>query len=98
MTLEDLFISPLGGAVNDVLDGFTDSDGRIPCQIDGGLKCFGHPIGAAGIRMIYEMHLQLEGRAGARQRPDVRLCLTHNLGGFPARNVRSVAIVGTLGA
>jgi acetyl-CoA C-acetyltransferase len=98
VTLEDLFISPEGGAVKDVLDGFYDSDGKVPCQIDGGLKCFGHPIGASGIRMIYEMYLQLQGRAGARQRPDVRLGLTHNLGGFPARNVCSVAIVGALGA
>jgi acetyl-CoA C-acetyltransferase len=92
--MEDLFISPEGGAVKDVLDGFYDSDGEVPCQIDGGLKCFGHPIGASGIRMIYEMYLQLQGRAGARQRPDVRLGLIHNLGGFPARNVCSVAIVG----
>ena len=84
--------------MRDVLDGFYDSDGKVPCQIDGGLKCFGHPIGASGIRMIYEMYLQLQGRAGARQRPDVRLGLTHNLGGFPARNVCSIAIVGTLGA
>jgi acetyl-CoA C-acetyltransferase len=98
VTLEDLFISPEGGAVRDVLDGFYDSDGKVPCQIDGGLKCFGHPIGASGIRMIYEMYLQLQGRAGARQRPDVRLGLTHNLGGFPARNVCSVAIVGAFGA
>jgi acetyl-CoA C-acetyltransferase len=98
VTLEDLYISPEGGAVKDVLDGFYDADGKIPCQIDGGLKCFGHPIGASGIRMIYEMYLQLMGRAGARQRPDVRLGLTHNLGGFPSRNVCSVAIVGALGA
>ena len=98
VTLEDLYISPEGGAVKDVLDGFYDSDGQVPCQIDGGLKCFGHPIGASGIRMIYEMYLQLQGRAGARQRPDVKLGLTHNLGGFPARNVCSIAIVGALGA
>ncbi|MCW5737197.1 MAG: acetyl-CoA acetyltransferase [Enhydrobacter sp.] len=97
VTLEDLHISPEGGAVKDVLDGFYDADGAIPCQIDGGLKCFGHPIGASGIRMLYEMYLQLQGRAGARQRPDVRFGLTHNLGGFPARNVCSVAIVGQLG-
>ncbi|MCW5749110.1 MAG: acetyl-CoA acetyltransferase [Alphaproteobacteria bacterium] len=98
VTMEDLHVSPEGGAVKDVLDGFYDADGRIPCQIDGGLKCFGHPIGASGIRMLYEMYLQLQGRAGDRQRPDVKLGLTHNLGGFPARNVCSVAIVGAPGA
>jgi acetyl-CoA C-acetyltransferase len=94
VTMEDLHISPEGGAVRDVLDGFYDTDGGIPCQIDGGLKCFGHPIGASGIRMLYEMYLQLQGRAGPRQRKDVRFGLTHNLGGFPSRNVCSVSIVG----
>lgn len=94
VTMEDLFLSPEGGAVRDVLDGFYDADGSIPCQIDGGLKCFGHPIGASGIRMLYEMYLQLQGRAGPRQRGDVRFGLTHNLGGFPARNVCSVSIIG----
>jgi len=98
VTMEDLFLSPEGGAVKDVLDGFFDADGKLPCQIDGGLKCFGHPIGASGIRMIYEMYLQLQGRAGARQRGNVNLGMTHNLGGFPARNVCSVAIIGALGA
>jgi acetyl-CoA C-acetyltransferase len=95
VTMEDLGISPEGGAVKDVLDGFYDSDGAIPCQIDGGLKCFGHPIGASGLRMIYEIYLQMQGRAGARQRstPPVR-GLVHNLGGFPHQNVCSIAIIG----
>ena len=44
----------------------------FPCQIDGGLKCFGHPIGASGLRMIYEMYLQMQGRAGERQRKESR--------------------------
>ena len=94
ITMEDLFLSEDGGAVKDVLDGTFDSDGKIPCQIDGGLKCFGHPIGASGLRMMYEMYLQLTGRAGERQLPDPVYGLTHNLGGFPHQNVVSVAIVG----
>ena len=94
VTMEDLHISPEGGALKDVLDGFYDADGQIACQIDGGLKCFGHPIGASGIRMLYEMYLQLQGRAGARQRQSPRLGLTHNLGGGPNANVCSVAIIG----
>jgi acetyl-CoA C-acetyltransferase len=45
--------------------------------------------------MIYEMYLQMLGRAGERQRKDLpRLGVTHNLGGFPHQNVCSVAIVG----
>jgi len=98
VTMEDLFISGEGQAVKDVMDGFYDADGTVPCQIDGGLKCFGHPIGASGLRMIYEMYLQMQGRAGARQRDkEPSLCLTHNLGGFPHQNVCSLSIIGKYG-
>jgi acetyl-CoA C-acetyltransferase len=96
VTMEDLYLSPEGGAVKDVMDGVFDADGHIPCQIDGGLKCFGHPVGASGVRMLYEMYLQLQGRAGARQLPNPRIGLTHNLGGQPSQNVCSVSIVGAL--
>lgn len=94
VTMEDLGISQPGQAVKDVLDGVFDADGEVPCQIDGGLKCFGHPIGASGLRMLYEAYLQFNGRAGARQLDDPRLALTHNLGGFPHLNVSSVSVVG----
>jgi acetyl-CoA C-acetyltransferase len=96
VTYEDLHISPRGGAIKDTMDGFYDLDGGVPCQVDGGLKCFGHPIGASGLRMIYEMYLQFHGRAGARQLKDPRFGLTHNLGGFPFMNVCSIAIVGKM--
>ncbi len=94
VTMEDLFLSEEGQAWRDVLDGFYNADGQIPCQIDGGLKCFGHPIGASGLRMLYEMYTQLQGNAGARQLDDPRFGLTHNLGGAPHRNVASISIVG----
>ena len=94
VTTEDLQLSPEGGAIKDVMDGFYDADGAIPCQIDGGLKCFGHPIGASGIRMLYEMYLQLQGRAQERQLPNPSIGLTHNLGGAPNQNVAAVCIVG----
>jgi acetyl-CoA C-acetyltransferase len=95
VTMEDLFLSEDGQAWKDVLNGDFDADGRIPCQIDGGLKCFGHPIGASGLRMIYENYLQLLGRAGDRQRKTPpSLGLSHNLGGMPSQNVSSIAIVG----
>ena len=99
VTMEDLFISEEGDAVNDVMNGFYDADGKVPCQIDGGLKCFGHPIGASGLRMIYEMYLQMQGRAGERQRKEEPVFgMTHNLGGFPHQNVCSITIVGKEGA
>ncbi|WP_382158077.1 acetyl-CoA acetyltransferase [Hydrogenophaga sp. ANAO-22] len=97
VTMEDLGLSGEGEAVRDVLDGKFDAEGAIPCQIDGGLKCFGHPIGASGIRMLYEMYLQLQGRAGPRQLKDPKIGLTHNLGGQPSQNVCSVSIVGREG-
>ncbi len=97
VTMEDLQLSPEGGAIKDVMDGFYDADGQIPCQIDGGLKCFGHPIGASGIRMLYEMYLQLQGRAEERQVPDPSIGMTHNLGGSPMSNVAAVCIVGAQG-
>lgn len=95
VTMEDLLLSPEGGAVRDVLEGVFDRDGKIPCQTDGGLKCFGHPIGASGLRMIYEMYLQLQGRADKRQLRNPRLGLTHNLGGIPTQNVCGISIIGT---
>jgi acetyl-CoA C-acetyltransferase len=94
VTYEDLQMSPRGKAGKDVLDGFYNMDGKIPCQPDGGLKCFGHPIGASGIRMIYEVYKQLQGKAGPRQISNPKLGLTHNLGGIPLRSIVSVAIFG----
>jgi len=94
VTMEDLHISERGKATKDIMDGFYDADGAIPCQIDGGLKCFGHPIGASGLRMLYEMYNQLSGRAGERQLKDPKFGLTHNLGGFPLMNVCSISIIG----
>jgi acetyl-CoA C-acetyltransferase len=95
VTMEDLGLSDSGNGWKDVLDGAFDADGRMPCQLDGGLKCFGHPVGASGLRMVYENYLQLLGRAEARQRPGIhRFALSHNLGGSPDLNVAAIAIIG----
>jgi len=95
VTMEDLHISPPGKAPDDILEGFYDLDGQVPCQVDGGLKCFGHPIGASGLRMIYEVYNQLLGRwSEERLVKDAEIGLTHNLGGIPNQNVCSVAIFG----
>ena len=92
---EDLQISPRGKAIEDILNGFFDLQGKIPCQPDGGLKCFGHPIGASGLRMLYEMYHQLlESWPEERRVKNPRMGLTHNLGGIPSTNVCSVAIIG----
>ena len=94
VTMEDLFVSADGRATHDVLDGFYDRDGGVPCQIDGGLKCFGHPIAASGLRMAYEVYTQLLGRAGARQLSSPSVGLTHNLGGVPYQGIAAISILG----
>jgi len=91
---EDLGFSKRGTAWQDVLDGYFDLDGKLPVNPDGGLKSFGHPIGASGLRMMYEMWLQFHGEAGARQIKDPRVGLTHNLGGAPGRCVSFVSVIG----
>lgn len=91
---EDLGFSPRGQGSADVAAGTFTLEGELPVNTDGGLKCFGHPIGASGIRMIYEVYKQLQGKAEARQLQKVDLGLTHNLGGRPGSFTCSVAIFG----
>jgi acetyl-CoA C-acetyltransferase len=93
--MEDMGFSERGKGWQDVLAGRFDLDGAQPVNPDGGLKSFGHPIGASGLRMMYEMWLQLRGEAGARQIEKPKLGLTHNLGGQPGRCVSFVSIVET---
>jgi acetyl-CoA C-acetyltransferase len=96
--MEDLGFSKPGRVIHDVLDGVFDHDGKLPIEPDGGLKCFGHPIGASGLRMVYEVYQQLHGRAGERQLKQVDRGLTQNLGGHPHQNVCAVSILGRHGA
>jgi acetyl-CoA C-acetyltransferase len=91
---EDLLISPRGKAKEDVDSGFYNLDGKLPCNSDGGLKSFGHPIGATGIRMVYEIYKQFQGKCGIRQLKNPRFGLSHNLGGFPANCVIGITIWG----
>jgi acetyl-CoA C-acetyltransferase len=93
--MEDFGFSERGRAVKDALAGEFDADGRLPINVDGGLKSFGHPVGASGLRMLYEAWLQFQGSAGERQIRDARTALTHNLGGRPGGCVSFVSIVGT---
>jgi acetyl-CoA C-acetyltransferase len=94
VTMEDLQFSPRGRVKEDIDAGRFNLDGEQPIQTDGGLKCFGHPIGASGLRMMYEEYKQLQGKCGPRQLKNPKFGLTHNLGGFPPRCVISTFIVG----
>ena len=62
-------------------EGRTALNGDIPINPSGGLKSFGHPIGASGVRMIYECVDQLRGRGGEHQVKDPDVGLAHNVGG-----------------
>lgn len=91
--MEDLGFSETGRAWKDALGGDFDAGGRLPVNPDGGLKSFGHPVGASGLRMLYEAWLQFRGEAGQRQLDDPHTALTHNLGGRPGGCVSFVSIV-----
>ena len=98
--MEDLQFSERGSAWRDVLDGRFDLDGDLPVNPDGGLKSFGHPVGASGLRMMYEAWLQLRGEAGTERAIGTlaegkSLALTHNLGGYPGEMVSFISILGT---
>jgi acetyl-CoA C-acetyltransferase len=92
--MEDLQFSPRGRAGDDIEAGTFAIEGELPVNTDGGLKCFGHPIGATGLRMLYEVYKQLQEKAGPRQVKDPRLGLTHNQGGEPGSATVSVIIAG----
>lgn len=91
---EDLGFSQRGHAPEDIEAGTFTLKGALPINTDGGLKCFGHPLGASGLRMMYEVYKQLQGKAGPRQVKNPRLGLTHNLGGNAGTGVCSCFIVG----
>ncbi|WP_262402000.1 thiolase C-terminal domain-containing protein [Actinomadura sp. CNU-125] len=93
--MEDLGFSERGKAWRDILDGRYDLDGDLPVNTDGGLKSFGHPVGATGLRMMFECFAQLRGEAGERQVPDARLAVAQNLGGQPGSSVAFVAVLGS---
>jgi acetyl-CoA C-acetyltransferase len=91
---EDLGFSPRGRAKDDIEAGTFKLTGEMPVNTDGGLKCFGHPLGATGLRMMYEVYKQLQGKAGPRQVKDPRLGLTHNLGGNAGMGIGSCVVLG----
>jgi acetyl-CoA C-acetyltransferase len=95
--MEDLGFAERGTAWKEVMAGTYDLDGDLPINPDGGLKSFGHPVGASGLRMLFECWLQLRGEAPEDRRiptADRKLALTHNLGGYPGEMVSFVSVVG----
>ncbi len=99
--MEDLGFCERGNAWKEELAGTFDLAGDLPVNPDGGLKSFGHPVGASGLRMMFEVWLQLRGEAPEERRISTfgsrNLALTHNLGGYPGEMVSFVSILGTEG-
>ena len=97
--MEDLGFAERGTAWKEELAGSFDLDGDLPVNPDGGLKSFGHPVGASGLRMMFECWLQLRGEAPPERRvasaAERGLALTHNLGGYPGEMVSFVGVVGS---
>ena len=62
--------------------GVTMLDGKIPINTSGGLVSKGHPVGATGLSMIYELVTQLRGEAGPRQVKNAEFALQENGGGI----------------
>ena len=97
--MEDLGFSERGTAWRDIEAGRFDLGGELPVNPDGGLKSFGHPVGASGLRMMFEAWLQLRGEAPEDRTissisGDRNLALTHNLGGYPGEMVSFISILG----
>ena len=96
--MEDLGFCEKGTAWQEVLNGTFDIDGELPVNTDGGLKAFGHPVGASGLRMFYETWLQLRSEAPNDRSislESAKQALVHNLGGYPGEMVSFVGIVGS---
>jgi acetyl-CoA C-acetyltransferase len=83
MAYEDLGFCPKGEGAKLLRDGQTEIGGRIPVNVDGGLKAKGHPIGATGVSMMVEISKQLRGEAGGKRQASIKngVGLVHNVGG-----------------
>jgi len=84
MSYEDLGFCPVGKSGQLIDSGQTCLGGQLPVNTSGGLKAKGHPVGATGTAQTYEVYLQLTGQADKRQVKDVKVGLTHNVGGSGA--------------
>jgi acetyl-CoA C-acetyltransferase len=85
---EDLGFCRRGKAKEYIDAGVFELNGKLAVNSDGGLKCFGHPLGATGLRMVYEIYKQMQGKAGPRQRKNPTLGMTHIHGMNPGSGVR----------
>ncbi len=91
---ESLGFCPRGTGPAEVEKGSFELTGDLPVNTDGGLKSFGHPVGASGLRMVYELYNQQLGRADKRQLKNPKIGLAHSQGGTPGMFQASVTLIG----
>ena len=80
LSYEALGLTPEGTAEKFIADGDNTYGGRVVTNPSGGLLSKGHPLGATGLAQCAELVWQLRGQAGARQVPDPKIALQHNIG------------------
>ncbi len=99
IAIESMAICEKGKGPEDVAAGAWNQEGEIPVNLSGGLKSFGHPVGASGCREAYEIYKQLQGKAEdpSRQLKNPKMGLTHNQGGIPGKFACVMAIYGLPG-
>jgi len=90
---EMLGFCPIGEGGTLVESGETMLGGRIPINTSGGLVSKGHPVGATGLSMIYELVTQLRGEAGARQVAEAEFALKENGGGVVGLEEAACSVV-----
>jgi acetyl-CoA C-acetyltransferase len=82
LAYEDLGFCEKGKGGKFIEEGQTYIGGKIPVNVDGGLKTKGHPVGATGASMHVEAFKQLRGEAGKHQVDDAEVAMAHNIGGI----------------
>ncbi|MCZ9312932.1 MAG: thiolase domain-containing protein [Methanocorpusculum sp.] len=88
--IEDLGFVPKGTAGKFTEEGETQIGGKLPVNTSGGLKACGHPVGATGIKQVWEVVQQLRGEAGKRQVEGAEVGMTQNVGGTGATVVSHI--------
>ncbi|MCQ2355692.1 MAG: thiolase domain-containing protein [Methanocorpusculum sp.] len=88
--IEDLGFVPKGTAGKFTEEGETQVGGKLPVNTSGGLKACGHPVGATGIKQVWEVVQQLRGEAGKRQVEGAEIGMTQNVGGTGATVVSHI--------
>jgi acetyl-CoA acetyltransferase len=89
---EEIGFCRKGEAWRFIDQGQTEIGGSIPVNASGGLESKGHPVGATGLAMVYEVVTQLRGGAGKRQVEGARVGLVHNGGGLIGGDVAAMCV------